>query len=135
MRTVGLCHSSVMRLEVVWLIGLVGKVLGQVRWGHAGQGGGGQVGQGGGGGFNPGSEFPALGQQPSSNPGVQCRNETTGVFGPCTGKKNSSASPFISLPKIENRSRTNKENINVTQTFSRPRYRATIKHRIPGWCE
>ena len=80
------CHTAVMKLEVVCLIGLVGTALAQVRWGQAGQGGGGHVGQGGGGGFNPGSEFPALGQQPSSSPGIQCRNETTGVFGPCTGK-------------------------------------------------
>ena len=72
-----------MRLEAVTfcLAGLLGTALGQVRWGRQDQAGQG----GGGGGFNPGAEFPALGE-PSSNPGVACRNETTGIFGPCTGK-------------------------------------------------
>ena len=75
-------NSGRMRLETVTvgLVGLVGTALGQVRWGRQDQ-----AGQGGGGGFNPGAEFPALGE-PSSNPGVACRNETTGIFGPCTGK-------------------------------------------------
>ena len=79
-----------MKLEAmtVCLVGLLlGTALGQVRWGE------GQAGQGGGGGrYNPGNKFPALGEefpalgQPSTNPGVDCRNETTGVFGPCIGE-------------------------------------------------
>merc|ERR1719239_1305639 len=79
-----------MRLEAmtVCLVGLLlGTALGQVRWGE------GQAGQGGGSGrYNPGNEFPALGEEfpalgePSTNPGVDCRNETTGVFGPCIGR-------------------------------------------------
>ena len=74
-----------MRLEA--LVGLVGTALGQVRWG-----GQDQAGQGGG--FNPDDEFPALGE-PSSNPGVACRNETTGVFGPCTGKHLGNGKTYI----------------------------------------
>ena len=74
----------------LWSVGLLSTASGQVRWGQ------GQAGQGGGGGYNPGDEFPALGggfqprgqgqAQPSTNSGVDCRNETTGVFGPCVGK-------------------------------------------------
>ena len=106
MRTVGPSQQWRMRFEVVTvlLVGLLGTGLGQVRWdrqGQAGQGGGGQGGQGGAGEFNPGDEFPALEEfpalgQPSSNPGVACRNETTGVFGPCTGQ-NVSSSSFLCL--------------------------------------
>merc|ERR1711936_256648 len=76
-------------LVTIWSVGLLSTASGQVRWGQ------GQAGQGGGGGYNPGDEFPALGggfqprgqgqAQPSTNPGVDCRNETTGVFGPCVG--------------------------------------------------
>ena len=87
-----------MRFEVVTvlLVGLLGTGLGQVRWDRQGQ-----AGQGGGAEFNPGDEFPALEEfpalgQPSSNPGVACRNETTGVFGPCTGQ-NVSSSSFLCL--------------------------------------
>ena len=110
-----------MRLEAVTfcLAGLLGTALGQVRWGSQDQ-----AGQGGGGGFNPGAEFPALGE-PSSNPGVACRNETTGIFGPCTGKI---IFTFIFLSIIG-------LTYMMKQLLYRPRYRATIKHRIPGWCE
>merc|ERR1711936_1503428 len=76
-------------LVTIWSVGLLSTASGQVRWGQ------GQAGQGGGGGYNPGDEFPALGggfqprgqgqAQPSTNPGADCRNETTGVFGPCVG--------------------------------------------------
>ena len=81
--------SRRMRLEAatVWFVGLVGTPLGQVRWG-------GQEQAGQGGGFNPDDESPALGQ-PSSNPGVACRNETTGVFGPCTGKHLGNGKTYI----------------------------------------
>ena len=87
------------------LVGLIGNVLGQIRWGkgRAGHGGGdmynpgsefpalggGRSGGGGGsgGGYNPGDEFPALGgsEHTTSTPGVTCLNKTTGNFGPCTG--------------------------------------------------
>ena len=102
------CHHSGERMKLesmaVWLVVmLLGPALAQVRWGErqeAGQGGGG-------GGYNPGNEFPALGGeqfpplgQPSTNPGVDCRNETTGVFGPCIGETVASFSQFFFLFKI-----------------------------------
>ena len=96
------------------LVGLIGNVLGQIRWGKGqaghgggdmynpgsefpslgggGGGGGGGVSGGGGGGvggggYNPGDEFPALGgsEHTTSTPGVTCLNKTSGHFGPCTG--------------------------------------------------